>query len=191
MVPPSNSQHAADFVKANDASPVVALATRWRGGADGSVRIGLDLTLADRSRHYLPQSSLEDLPPGYPRWDHSWQPCNNQLAGEPAGSRPPTAETAGAGIPPWDIEAEDKANAIAAAHAASTALEELLRFAREGALSNAFAFTDETVLQLADALRLAIGIEQPRRADAGDRDGAETLGQLAHAIFVFTEDWSR
>jgi hypothetical protein len=112
-------------------------------------------------------------------------------SGEPAGSRPPTVETAGAGIPPWDIEAEDKANAIAAAHAASTALEELLRFAREGALSEAFAFADETVAQLADALRLAIGIEQPRRAGAGDQAGAETLGQLAHAIFIFTEDWSR
>lgn len=117
----------------------------------------------------------------------------NQInSGEPAGSRPPTVETAGAGNPPaWNIEAEDKANAIAAAHCASEAAAELLRFAREGALSDAFAFTDETVAQLADALRLAIGIEQPRRADAGDKDGTEMLGQLAHALMIFTDDWSR
>jgi len=113
-------------------------------------------------------------------------------SGEPAGShRPPTAEPAGAGTPAWNIEAEDTANAVAAAHSASEAVPELLRFAREGALSDAFAFADETVEQLADALRLAIGIEAPRRADAGDRAGADALAELSHALFRFSIDWSR
>lgn len=112
----------------------------------------------------------------------------NQSTGEPAGSLPPTAETAGAGLGP---EAEDKAFAIAAAHCAATATEELLRFARHGPLSDHFAFTDDTIEQLADSLKLAIEIELPRRrAAADDAEGVELLGQLISALTRFLEGWA-
>ncbi len=98
-------------------------------------------------------------------------------------------------LPPEDGEPrDDTQRAIAAAEAASGAAAELLRFAREGEIGRNFAFAENTIEDLADALKLAIAIELPRIArpdrDCGaDPDGKELLGQLDHALWRFLEDW--
>ena len=90
-----------------------------------------------------------------------------------------------------ELEAEHKATAIAAAHCAAKATEELLRFAREGAMSDNFAFYGDTLEQLTDALKMAISIELPLRQAAGDdAEGVEMLGQLDHACMLFLEGWA-
>ena len=92
-----------------------------------------------------------------------------------------------------ELEAEHKANAIAAAHCAAKAAEELLRYAREGAASENFAFNfmAEPLEQLADALKMAISIERPLRQAAGDdAEGVELLGQLDHTLMIFLEGWA-
>lgn len=90
-----------------------------------------------------------------------------------------------------ELEAEHKATAIAAAHCATKAAEELLRYAREGAMSDNFAFFEDTLEQLADGLKMAIEIELPLRQAAGDdAEGVEMLGQLSHALMLFLEGWA-
>lgn len=81
--------------------------------------------------------------------------------------------------------------AIIAAAQATEATAELLRFAREGAYSDAAPFDEEVVCKLAEALKLAIGIE----GDPGDRsyldpDEHELLGQLEAALARFVEGWA-
>lgn len=90
-----------------------------------------------------------------------------------------------------DLVADQRAAAIAAAHCAAKATEELLRFARDGAMSEHFAFFEDTLEQLADALKLAISIEMPLRRAAGDDDGGvELLGQVDHALMIFLDGWA-
>ncbi len=62
-------QQAADFIAANDISPVVAAGIVHNGGVEGPDNvIGLAITLADRSRHRLSSEASKLLPEGYPRW---------------------------------------------------------------------------------------------------------------------------
>ena len=68
--------------------------------------------------------------------------------------------------------------AIAAAQCATEAASEMLRFAREGALSDAFAFAENTILDLATALKLAIAVETPHLQNPGpncdvDKEGLD------------------
>lgn len=86
-------------------------------------------------------------------------------------------------------EAQD---ALAAASATTEATAELIRFAREGALSTSFAFEIDTIEKLADALHTAIRIERPRIISASDPDpqGVELLDDLSHALMLFLESWA-
>lgn len=82
--------------------------------------------------------------------------------------------------------------ALAAAHGAAEASAELLRYIREGECA-AYAFDNEPVEKLADALRTAASIE--REAMAGmvtgrDEEGMELLDRLAAACSHFLEGWA-
>lgn len=60
-----------------------------------------------------------------------------------------------------ELEAQQR-RALAAIHAAANATAELIRFAREGPACNLpFSDGSELIVDLADALRLAIRIQQP------------------------------
>lgn len=92
------------------------------------------------------------------------------------------------------VEFDERGRALAAASAAAVATAELLRFTREGEHSPSFAFEEETLAHLADALRMAGQIEA-RRLDANAEEfGAapqygEALGQLQGAVERFLEAW--
>ena len=79
--------------------------------------------------------------------------------------------------------------ATAAAHAATIASAELLRFARDGEASENFALEPETVELLCDALKLAIEIDI-----AGVRKthppSADLLETLHTACAAFLEGWA-
>lgn len=90
---------------------------------------------------------------------------------------------------------EQQPLAIAAAAQASEATTELLRYAREGAHSDCFAFADEVMTKLADALKLAIAIERPHLPIAAGKFGQdeEAMGALTDlhaALERFLEHWS-
>ena len=77
----------------------------------------------------------------------------------------------------------------AAAHSATIATAELLRFAREGEASANFALEPETVEQLCDALKLAIEIDIAgvRKTHPPSADLLETLHTDCTA---FLENWA-
>jgi hypothetical protein len=77
--------------------------------------------------------------------------------------------------------------AIIAAAQATEATAELLRFAREGGVSDASAFDTEVTAKLAEALKLAIDIEG-EAAFLDDEEGA-LRNQLANALSRFIEGW--
>ena len=90
---------------------------------------------------------------------------------------------------------DEREMAIAAASQASEAVVELLRFAREGEHSAEFAFEEEAVAKLADALKIALGIEASRLPACVDRFGedqesADLLNQLQGALTRFLEGWA-
>lgn len=78
------------------------------------------------------------------------------------------------------------ARAIAAAHAATDAAAELLRFAREGAAGHTIFGVEDPVAWLVDALLLTVRLErddlEPRRADPDVVDQLDQLGDLASAL---------
>lgn len=83
--------------------------------------------------------------------------------------------------------------ALIAAHSASAALAELLRFAREGNTSLGHPFDDvNAVAQLAEAAAIMAEIEQEdlREREEGWADDIEMLGQLVAACRKFLVDWS-
>jgi len=74
--------------------------------------------------------------------------------------------------------------ALAAAHQASEATHELIRFAREGE-AGFTAFGDvEVIEKLADALKMAIDID-----DVGAASNEEERKQLRHALGNYLEGW--
>ncbi|HEX7856118.1 MAG TPA: hypothetical protein VF503_20755 [Sphingobium sp.] len=78
--------------------------------------------------------------------------------------------------------------ALVAAHVATEAAAELLRFVREGASSDQFAFGEEVAGRLAEALFYAIDIEDS--GDAADllTDGEKaTIANLRAALQPFIE----
>ena len=80
-------------------------------------------------------------------------------------------------------------NVLAAAHAASSASTELLRYAREGASCNRPFGLEDPVAELADALRLAISIEAPFLAEQPCyAEECEQLAQLAAAVAKWQSD---
>lgn len=82
--------------------------------------------------------------------------------------------------------------ALAAGASASEATTELLRFAREGEHSARFAFECEVVTKLADALRIAAELEQPRipTDDPLDVGLLESLGELHAGLIKFLAAWA-
>jgi hypothetical protein len=92
------------------------------------------------------------------------------------------------------VSVEEQGKALAASELLANALAEVLRFAREGEMSPAFAFADDTISFLAEALAIAAELEAPRltnpeRQFEADADGAEQLGQLIGACRRFIEGW--
>jgi len=79
--------------------------------------------------------------------------------------------------------------ALAAAHAASAATAELLRYAREGDAATNFAIEPETVQQLCEALKLTIDVDIDG-VRATHPPGAALLDKLHAACTGFLEDWA-
>lgn len=82
--------------------------------------------------------------------------------------------------------------ALAAAAQATEATSELLRFAREGEDSERHAFNVNTdvLAKLADALKLAIEIENEPRTDTHlDEDELALLADLKTATAAFLDGW--
>lgn len=82
--------------------------------------------------------------------------------------------------------------ALIAAHAASDALVELLRHAREGADEYGHPFQDvNAVAQMAEAAAIMAEIEQEdlRGREESWADDVDALGQFAAACRKFLSDW--
>lgn len=86
--------------------------------------------------------------------------------------------------------------AVASAAAASGAIADILRFAREGEIFEGMAFDENTVFQLADGLNMALQIEWPRMSaimeelHPADREQVELVNQLQGALGRFLEAWA-
>lgn len=87
-----------------------------------------------------------------------------------------------------DLATDCRELALAAAGGAAAAAAELIRFAREGQLSDQFAVEPETIEQLADALKTLIDVEWPFATRRNDM--MEELGQLSAALSRFIEGWA-
>jgi len=90
---------------------------------------------------------------------------------------------------------DERDMATAAASQAAEATVELLRFSREGEHSPEFAFEEEAVAKLADALKIALDIEAQRLPACidrfgDDREASELLNQLQGALTRFLEGWA-
>ncbi|MBV2147916.1 hypothetical protein KRZ98_06375 [Sphingobium sp. AS12] len=82
-------------------------------------------------------------------------------------------------------------SAIVAAAQASEAVSELLRFAREGNYTEASPFNDEVVAKLAEALKLAIGIDDtPHKSCWLDANELALFANLRAAAVAFLEGWA-
>lgn len=80
--------------------------------------------------------------------------------------------------------------AIVAAAQSAEATAELLRYAREGAYTEASPFNDEVIPKLAEALKLAIDIEGDPPAGYLDADELQLLTNLRTAVAAFIEGWA-
>lgn len=80
-------------------------------------------------------------------------------------------------------------SAIIAASQASEATAELLRFAREGGVSDTTSFADDAVGKLAEALSLAIGIEGIDPDTLVDDEQSDLLIALNTSLANFIEGW--
>lgn len=81
--------------------------------------------------------------------------------------------------------------ALVAAHQASDALAELLRFCQEGNAIDGHPFGDaDPVEKLAEALALTGEIAMRSMVDARDAEYREAIGQVVHAARNFIVDWA-
>ena len=114
--------------------------------------------------------------------------CNLET-GEPLGPDEPLPEGfpyAPATRKAPDAETRLRELALAAAHQATEAATELLRFAREGsALHGAFSQDVDVFEKLCDAVKMTAKIEGPQT----DRDYAELRERTVHAIGDLLEGW--
>lgn len=82
-------------------------------------------------------------------------------------------------------------SAIVAAAQASNAVSELLRFAREGSYTEASPFNDEVVAKLAEALKLAIDIDDtPHKSRWLNADELALFANLKTVVTAFLEGWA-
>lgn len=104
---------------------------------------------------------------------------------------PPAAE-------PMPLPVE-RSRVLAAAQKLAAVQTELMRYLVHGPMSSGFAFEDEVVGALSEALRLMLEVEA-HRADAAEEGTAwvlctlserEALGQMQTAITRFQEEWGR
>lgn len=61
-------QQAADFIAANDRSPVIAGSAIHKGSEHPDNVVGCTYTLDDHSKHRLGSEACRLLPDGYPKW---------------------------------------------------------------------------------------------------------------------------
>jgi hypothetical protein len=82
--------------------------------------------------------------------------------------------------------------ALAAASSATAATGDLLQIAHEGGLGSCRTLDQDTIPQLADALKMTIEHAHAAHPDflKGDVAGAELLGQLKGAVDRFLEGWA-
>ncbi|HET7255593.1 MAG TPA: hypothetical protein VFJ46_17690 [Xanthobacteraceae bacterium] len=82
--------------------------------------------------------------------------------------------------------------ALAAAHQAQEAAAELIRFVREGPHYRCPPFGDDVqvVEKLADALKLALEVENAEVGRHDAADDAEMRNQLLGAVSRFLEGWA-
>jgi hypothetical protein len=88
------------------------------------------------------------------------------------------------------VRTERKDAALAAAASAMEAVQELLRYAREGAHYRQPPFGDVDVPELlADAARAALEIESDEQQDGPPRDDADERNWFVGAIGRFLDGW--
>ncbi len=80
--------------------------------------------------------------------------------------------------------------AILAASQAVEATAELLLYSREGPHSDTVAFEGEVVCKLAEALKLAIDIEDTGGSDFLDEDEKALIASLQSNLIAFLEGWA-
>lgn len=76
-----------------------------------------------------------------------------------------------------------------AAHQAVIAVGELLRYGRHGSFSRAIPFEEEVALKLAEALKLAIEIENPQEHEGMDPEARALFLDLHRAASALIEGW--
>lgn len=78
--------------------------------------------------------------------------------------------------------------ALSAALSATAATADLIQFAQDGDPGPCRSLDEDTIPQLADALKMTI--ELAGTPDPSDVEGAELLGQLTGALSRFLEGWA-